>query len=88
MATTRKTITLVCLAITFFSVSSVFAAHRVVYAGDGRYVCSGSQKECAPYEKINRDREEARTMERNQRELLEEQRKQTSILEEISRKGK
>ncbi len=86
MVATRKTIKFAGLAIAFLSAIPAVADPRVVYAGDGRYFCSGSQKECAPYEKINREREEARAMERTQREQLEEQRRQTRILEEISRR--
>lgn len=74
------------LLLLLLMVSSALAEPRVTYVGDGRYVCSGSLAECAPYDRGNREREVARERDRMQREMLDEQRKQTRYLEESLRK--
>lgn len=65
------------------------AAHaepRVTYVGDGRYACSGSERECAAIRQRNDD-QTRRTLERSDWERREseyqaEQRRQTRALEE------
>lgn len=68
--------------------NTALAGPQVTYVGDGRNVCSGTQAECAPYERDNREREKARERSQAQRESIEEQRKQTRLLEEISRQDR
>lgn len=69
--------------------ASCHAEPKVTYVGDGRYACSGSRSECAATEQRNEQREQQREQERLQRAILEEQQKQTAILEEIrNRKAK
>lgn len=63
------------------------AEPRVNYVGDGRYVCSGSDRECAPIRQRN-DEQTRRTLDRFDRERREsehrdEQRRQTRALEDI-----
>jgi len=73
------------LLIAALSIASAFchAAPKVAYVGDGRYACSGSRSECAATDQRNEQREQLREQERIQRETLEEQRRQTAILEEM-----
>lgn len=81
--------TAIAILITALCLCSV--AHtepRVSYVGDGRYACSGTQSECSPYERNNRDQEEDRKRDQTQRELLDEQRKQTKALEEMTRQNR
>lgn len=63
------------------------AEPRVTYVGDGRYACSGSDRDCATIRQRNDD-QTRRTMERFDRERWEsdyrnEQRRQTRALEDI-----
>lgn len=63
------------------------AEPRVTYVGDGRYACSGSDRDCAAVRQRNDD-QTRRTLERFSREHREseyrdEQRRQTRALEDI-----
>lgn len=65
----------------------VHADPRVTYVGDGRYACSGSDRDCAVIRQRNHE-QTSRTMERLDRErgeseYLAEQRRQTRALEDI-----
>lgn len=60
---------------------------RVTYVGDGRYACSGSERECAAVRQRNDD-QTRRTLERLDRDRREsdyrdEKRRQTRALEDI-----
>lgn len=67
--------------------SLAHAEPRMTYVGEGRYACSGSDRDCAPIRQRN-DEQTRRTQERFERERREseyrdEQRRQTRALEDI-----
>lgn len=78
-------VVLVFCNITLMTASVVHAEPKITYVGDGRYACRGSQGECAPTSQQNEQREERRRVEIQQRQLLEESRTQTRLLEEQNR---
>lgn len=77
----------IVLALALSIASLAHAEPRVTYVGDSRYACSGSDRECASIRQRNDD-QTRRTMDRFERERREseyrdEQRRQTSVREDI-----
>ena len=61
--------------------AATFAEPRVTYAGQGRYACSGSVKECEPILRRNDELE----LQRQQAKELELQRRELQKLTELYR---
>lgn len=77
----------IALILAFAAASLAQAEPRVTYVGDGRYACSGSDRDCAAIRQRNDD-QTRRTLdrvgrERRESEYREEQRRQARALEDI-----
>lgn len=77
----------IALILAVAAASMAHAEPRVTYVGDGRYACSGSDRDCAAIRQRNDDQshrtQERFDRERRESEYRDQQRRQTRTLEDI-----